>query len=433
MNHLLFSHPFRKGLQVALLLAILLFNFGARVAHAAPPSNDNFANATVVGVIAYADTVNTTEATPTPANPGSDNDPTNFGPCDGINLQAGYKSIWYKYTSPTKGILEADTIGTDPFPNGSYDTYISVWTGTSLNNLTFVACDDSVEASQDAQVTWRAKAGVTYYVEVAQYKCAANPGCPPGSPEPVTTVPTLVFHMNIGGGPDTTGVFRPSNGVLFLKNHNTTGFADVALNYGLGGDYPVVGDWDGNGTITIGVYRNGSFYLRNQNTIGFADVVFPFGAPGDQPIAGDWNDDGVDTIGLFRPSTGAFFLRNSNSAGNPDFSFFLGNVGDVAIAGDWNNDGIDTTGVFRPVNGIIFLKNTNTSGFADIALNYGIPGDQPVTGDWDGDGDDTIGVYRNGVFLLRNSNDVGFADISFGLGNPGDMPIAGNWDGIPNP
>ena len=227
----------------------------------------------------------------------------------------------------------------------------------------------------------------------------------------------------------TTGVFRPSNGVLFLKNSNTTGFADVGLNYGIPSDYPVVGDWDGNGTATIGIYRTGSFYLRNSNTIGFADMVFAFGTPGDQPIAGDWNHDGTDTIGVFR--NGTFYLRNSNSAGVPELSFGLGNPGDVGIAGDWNGDGFDTTGVFRPSNGIIFLKNTNVTGFADVALNYGIPGDRPVTGDWNGDGVDTIGVYRNGQFMLRNSNTVGFAEIVFGLGNPGDMPIAGNWDGLP--
>jgi hypothetical protein len=232
-------------------------------------------------------------------------------------------------------------------------------------------------------------------------------------------------------GPDTTGVFRPSNGLLYLKNQNTTGFADIALNYGLPGDYPVVGDWDGNGTATIGVYRNGYFYLRNENTIGFANIVFRFGQPGDQPVAGDWNGDGVDTIGIYRPSNGQFLLRNSNTEGAAEMSFYLGNVGDVGIAGDWNGDGIDTTGVFRPSNGLLYLKNMNTTGFADIALNYGIPGDKPVTGDWNGDGIDTIGVYRNGQFMLRNSNTIGFAEIIFGLGNPGDKPIAGNWDGKP--
>ncbi len=234
--------------------------------------------------------------------------------------------------------------------------------------------------------------------------------------------------VSIAGG-DTTGVFRPSNGLLYLKHQNTSGFADVAINYGLGGDYPVTGDWDGNGTATIGIYRNGSFYLRNSNTLGYANLVIPFGTPGDQPVAGDWDGDGVDTIGVY--SNGQFLLRNSNTAGPADMSFYLGNPGDVGIAGDWNGDGSDTTGVFRPSNGVIFLKNLNTSGFADVALNYGLSGDMPIIGDWNNDGIDTIGVYRNAQFLLRNSNTIGFADITFALGIPGDMPIAGNWDGLP--
>ena len=228
---------------------------------------------------------------------------------------------------------------------------------------------------------------------------------------------------------DTGGVYRPSNGVLFLKNNHATGFADVSINYGIAGDYPVVGDWDGDGDATIGIYRNGTFHLRNSNNIGFADLVIPFGVSGDQPVAGDWDGDGDDTIGVYR--NGTFFLRNSNSSGAPNMIFSLGIPGDVGIAGDWNGDGSDTTGVFRPGNGALYLKNANSTGFADIQINYGVPGDKPVTGDWDDDGVDTIGVYRNGTFFLRNSNTIGFADIVYGLGIAGDHPIAGDWDAQP--
>jgi hypothetical protein len=240
-----------------------------------------------------------------------------------------------------------------------------------------------------------------------------------------------VGPLSAANGSDTTGVFRPSNGALYLKNTNATGFADVQINYGLPGDCPVTGDWDGNGTDTIGIYRNGVFYLRNSNTIGFADIVFAFGAPGDQPIAGDWNGDGVDTIGVYRSTTITFYLRNSNTPGAPEMSFALGNPGDVGLAGDWDGNGTDTTGVFRPSNGALYLKNSNTTGFADIVINYGLPGDKPVTGDWNNDGIDTIGIYRNGAFYLRNSNTIGFADMVFALGVNGDLPIAGNWDALP--
>ena len=256
----------------------------------------------------------------------------------------------------------------------------------------------------------------------------STPSSTPTATATATPSRTPTLAPNERGG-DTTGVFRPSNGALYLKHKNESGFADVQINYGIGGDYPVVGDWDGDGDVTIGVYRNGYFYLRSSNTIGFADKVFPFGMPGDQPIAGDWDGDGVDTIGVYR--NGTFMLRNSNDAGAPQMIFGLGVPGDVGIAGDWDGDGKDSTGVFRPSNGALYLKNKNETGFADVQINYGIGGDKPVTGDWNGDGTDTIGVYRNGQFYLRNSNTIGFADMVFALGIPGDHPIAGNWDGLP--
>ena len=45
------------------------------------------------------------------------------------------------------------------------------------------------------------------------------------------------------------------------------------------GMVPIVGDWDGNGTDTIGLYdpTNSVFYLRNSNTTGFADTVVVYG------------------------------------------------------------------------------------------------------------------------------------------------------------
>ena len=226
-----------------------------------------------------------------------------------------------------------------------------------------------------------------------------------------------------------TGVFRPSTGALFLKNTNSSGFADTNITFGNPGDYPVAGDWNGDGIDSVGIYRNGVFYLRNTNTTGFADIVVPFGNPSDQPVVGDWNGDGVDTIGVYR--NGTFILRNSNTAGSPDLVFTLGNPGDVGIAGDWNGDGVTTCGVFRPSNGIVYLKNSNTTGFADLSFVFGNAGDKPVAGDWNGDGVDTVGIYRNGLFYLTNSNTTGFADIVFALGNSGDFPIAGNWNGSP--
>ena len=35
----------------------------------------------------------------------------------------------------------------------------------------------------------------------------------------------------------------------------------------------MAGDWNGDGIDSVGIYRNGIFYLRNTNSTGFADIV----------------------------------------------------------------------------------------------------------------------------------------------------------------
>jgi uncharacterized delta-60 repeat protein len=230
-------------------------------------------------------------------------------------------------------------------------------------------------------------------------------------------------------GSGSAGAFRPSTGFVFLRNTNDTGVADTQFFYGQASDVPVGGDWDGDGTDTVGIYRDGTFFLRNSNSSGFADLQVPFGQPGDIPIAGDWNGDGIDTIGVVRGNQ--VFLRNSNTAGDADIQFNYGEAGDIFLAGDWDGDGIDTIGAYRPSNGFVYLRNFNFSGFADIEFFYGAAGDKPVVGDWNNDGVDTIGVVRGNRWLLRNSNTEGFAEIEFNYGLDTDIPIAGDWNGLP--
>lgn len=237
------------------------------------------------------------------------------------------------------------------------------------------------------------------------------------------------FNDSVSNG-ETTGVFRPGNATFYLKKVNATGPGDAKVNFGRSSDLPVVGDWNGDGVTTPGVYRNGTFYLRNTNTTGNAEFIVPFGIAGDQPIAGDWDVNGTETIGVFRSSTSTFYLRNTNTPGAANIIIKLGLSGDLPLAGDWNGDGTDTVGVFRPGTAMVYLKNTNAAGPVDKAFRYGMPGDLPVTGDWNGDSIDTISVYRNGVFFLRNTNSTGIANFIFTLGSRGDLPIAGKW-GLP--
>ena len=89
--------------------------------------------------------------------------------------------------------------------------------------------------------------------------------------------------------------------------------------------------WINDGLMT------GFFFLKNTQGPGGADLVFSFGPGGAfVPMVGDWDGDGVETIGIYDPASGAFFLRNANAAGPADAAFTYGPAGAVPVRGDWN-------------------------------------------------------------------------------------------------
>lgn len=205
--------------------------------------------------------------------------------------------------------------------------------------------------------------------------------------------------------------------------------------YGVPGDVGFFGDWDCDGVETPGLYRqsDGYVYLRNSNTQGVADITYFFGIPGDVPLAGDFNGDGCDTVSIYRPAEARFYIINDLGSGDgglgeADYSYLYGVVGDVPFIGDWNGNGVDTAGLRRDSDGFVYLRNSNTQGVADVSFFYGVNGDAVFAGDWDADGDDTIGLYRpsNGVVYLRNSNTTGVAEFSFWVGS-GKLPASGDF------
>ena len=239
-----------------------------------------------------------------------------------------------------------------------------------------------------------------------------------------------------------------------LRTSNTPGSPNITFKYGNPaiGDYPVVGDWNGNGTTTIGIVRPDAtghwiWYLRNSNSPGSPDVSpFAYGnmLSGDFPVVGDWNGDGTTTIGVVRPTGNqmVWLLRNSNSAGSPDISAFSYGTIDTGypVVGSWN--GTPTSNASFAAVDLASghwnwnLRNGNGTGTPPVAFAYGNEqsGDWPVVGDWTGGGTTTIGVTRpvNGHFLwlLRNLNLPGSPDVQFSYGAAAtDIPVVGDWNG----
>jgi len=170
----------------------------------------------------------------------------------------------------------------------------------------------------------------------------------------------------------------------------------------------IAGDWDGDGLDTVGLYaaEHGAFFLQNSLEPGVADIAFNYGPvlgqspevsldlssalPVWQPLVGDWDGDGIETVGLYapigHPASGNFFLRNEHAAGPADNVVGYGPTDRnlMAISGDWDGNGIDTIGLFDQLSNEFFLRDSNTPGIADLRFQYGPIGSgwTPIAGVW---------------------------------------------------
>jgi uncharacterized delta-60 repeat protein len=107
------------------ILAGLIINVG----RAAPPANDNFANASPLIVNNYWGTTNGNNALAT----SESSEPSHAG-------YAASHSVWYQWVAPQDGVVQFDTLGT----SSSNDTVLAVYTGNSLATLNQVAANDDL-------------------------------------------------------------------------------------------------------------------------------------------------------------------------------------------------------------------------------------------------------------------------------------------------
>ena len=238
--------------------------------------------------------------------------------------------------------------------------------------------------------------------------------------------------------PSTIGAFDSQTATWYLRNRNSSGTPNAGVfQYGAVGWRGVTGDWNGDRIDTAGVVNPANpagltWYLRNTNSAGAPDIApFVYGAQSWFPVAGDWDGNGTTTVGAYDPLNATWYLRNSNSAGGASIAAFsFGAPGWTPVVGDWDGNGTTTVGVVDPLSGTWYLRNTNSAGGASITpFRFGAPGWTPVSGDWDGDGKSGVGSVSPGaLWFLRNSTTAGGADISpFAYGAGDWQPVTGDW------
>lgn len=116
-----------------------------------PPVNDNFAGAEVLTGTSDTASGDSSNASDEPDEP----DHLGYG---------GFDSVWFSWTAPSSGTAEIDTCGS------SFDTFLTVYTGSSLGSLSQVTGnDDGASCGPGSELTFSAVSGTTYRIVIDGY------------------------------------------------------------------------------------------------------------------------------------------------------------------------------------------------------------------------------------------------------------------------
>jgi hypothetical protein len=125
------------------------------IAAAAPPANDDLANATVIdpAALPFNDSVDNTQATVQPGEPAE---------CIVPPIE---KTAWYSFTPETSGLYQADTSGSN------FSSFLEVFasSGPGFGGLSGLVCE-----SFGNPAIFTAQAGTTYYFQAAAYPFAGG-------------------------------------------------------------------------------------------------------------------------------------------------------------------------------------------------------------------------------------------------------------------
>jgi uncharacterized delta-60 repeat protein len=243
------------------------------------------------------------------------------------------------------------------------------------------------------------------------------------------------FDFNFDGGAEF-GAYRPGTSGYsqwrLVRSQNTgfTTYEPASFEFGLAGDLPVPGDYDGDGIQDLAVFRTDTgdwftrkIYLNNCGPMECLEQVH-FGIPGDVPAPGDFDGDGATDRAVFRPSEGNWYILFSSGGWT---GLHFGQNGDQPVTGDYDKDGKSDVAVIRRENGQIIWYILQSSNNQFIGLQFGLTADKAVPADYDGDGGTDIAVWRpsDGNWYSL-SNYTTFSAKKWGL--DGDVPVPADYD-----
>lgn len=232
-----------------------------------------------------------------------------------------------------------------------------------------------------------------------------------------------------GDGRDDIAVWRPGvQGTFYiiLSQSNTI----VVQDFGIAGDDPtVVGDYNNDNRDDLAVYRQGvlpgdqSFWYWREVDGGMRKPI-PWGLNGDHPAPGDYNGDGSNDFVVQRAEgpNSVFYIRTSTGILS---SVTFGLANDIVVPGDYDGDGSTDIAVMTPDGSVWRWNVRQSSNLALLTDTWGlVASDLPAPGDYNGDGTSDYGVWRPdslATFYTMTPVTRQIRNVQWGLGN--DVPV----------
>ena len=178
--------------------------------------------------------------------------------------------------------------------------------------------------------------------------------------------------------PDTI-VWNPFTATFEYRLTSEASKALYRQQWGLAEDIPVIFDYNGNGKDDLAVWRpsNGEWFILNKGEkeeVQWQDADYDniqWGLTGDIPVPGDYNGDGKDDLAVWRPSDSTWYILYKGDGRNwPNVEYEQvqwGLPGDIPLPGAYNKSGVEEIAVLRPSTGELLIKKT-LLGSSSLAL-----------------------------------------------------------------